>query len=115
MDFISKLIIGTLAIIVTTLLLPGIQIDSALTALWVSLVLAFLNAILRPVLVLLTIPITLISMGLFLLVINAVMILLVAKLVPGFSVSGFWTALLFSIILSIVNTIFTNLNTQRDD
>ncbi|HNP47672.1 MAG TPA: phage holin family protein, partial [Bacteroidia bacterium] len=81
-------------------------------ALIVAAVLAVLNAIVKPVLVLFTIPITIFTLGLFLLVINAVMILLVDKLVDGFSVEGFWTALLFSIILSAVTSVFSSLNSK---
>jgi putative membrane protein len=74
-----------------------------------------MNTIVKPVLVLLTIPITLFTMGFFLLVINAIIILITAKLVPGFTVSGFWIALLFSLVLTIVTSVFNSLGKRVED
>jgi putative membrane protein len=104
MKFIVKLVVSTLAVLITAMLLPGVEIaeNSFLTALGVAVVLAFLNAIVKPILVILTIPVTIFSFGLFILVINAVIILCAAKIVNGFYVESFWKALLFSLILSIV-------------
>ncbi|MBK7849905.1 MAG: phage holin family protein [Bacteroidetes bacterium] len=113
MEFLGRLFMSALAVIVTALILPGVHIDGALTALIVAAVLSLLNAIVKPILVFLTIPITLLSLGLFLLVINAGMILLVDKLVDGFHVQGFWTALFFSIILSLVTSIFSSFNSKE--
>jgi putative membrane protein len=94
-----------------------VKVDSFVTALLVAVVLAFLNTIVKPVLTILTIPITIFSLGLFLLVINAFIIILAGKLVEGFVVNGFFTALLFSIILSvltgILNAIF-GVNKKED-
>lgn len=91
-------------------LLPGVHIDNYLSALLVAIVLAFLNTIVKPVLTLLTIPITLFTLGFFLLVINAFIIIAASKLVSGFHVGGFWWALLYSLILSactgILNMLF---------
>ena len=112
MEFLGRLIISTLAVLVTSYILPGVQIDGALTALLVAAVLSLLNAIVKPILVILTIPITLVTLGLFLLVINAAMILLASRLVPGFHVDGFWTAFFFSLLLSIVNSVFNALNAR---
>jgi len=81
--------------------LGGIDVDAFSTSLIVALVLGLLNFFVKPFLVLLTLPITIFTLGLFYLVINALIILLCDKLVDGFSVASFWTALLFSIILSI--------------
>ena len=108
MKFILKLIISTLAVIVTAWLLPGVTITGAtegdrfLSALMVAVVLAFLNAVVKPLLAFLTIPITVLTLGLFYLVLNALIIIFADKLVSDFHVSGFFTALMFSIILSIV-------------
>lgn len=104
MKFIVKLVVSTLAVLITAMLLPGVEIadNSFLTALGVAVVLAFLNAIVKPILVILTIPVTIVSFGLFILVINAVIILWASKIVNGFHVDNFWRALLFSLILSIV-------------
>jgi len=114
MNFLAQLVVSALAVIVTSLLLPGVHIDSALTGVLVAAVLAVLNSVLKPLLVILTIPITVFTFGLFLLVINAAMILLASKLVPGFHVEGFWTALFFSIILSIVSSLFNSFNKQQN-
>ncbi len=114
MNFLAQLIVSALAVIITALILPGVHIDSPLTGIIVAAVLALLNAIVKPILVILTIPITIVTLGLFLLVINAGMILLVSKLVPGFAVSGFWTALFFSIIMSLVMSVFNSMNAGRD-
>ena len=111
MNFLVKLLISTLAVIITAYLLPGVEVknDSVFIAIIVAAVLAFLNSILKPILIFLTIPITVFSLGLFLLVINAFIIMLADKLVDGFAVKNFWWALLFSIVLSIVNGILSRL------
>jgi putative membrane protein len=111
MNFLIKLLVSTLAVIITAWLLPGIEIknDSVLIAIVVAAVLAFLNSVLKPILIILTIPITVFSMGLFLLVINAGIIMLADRLVEGFTVRNFWWALWFSIVLSIVNGILSSL------
>ena len=115
MNFLAQLIVSALAVIITSLILPGVHIDSPLTGVVVAAVLAVLNAIVKPILVILTIPITVITLGLFLLVINAGIILLVSHLVDGFNVEGFWTALFFSIILSLVTSVFNGLNRDKKE
>ena len=115
MKFLAQLIISALAVIITSLILPGVHINSPLTGVIVAAVLAVLNAIIKPILVILTIPITVITFGLFLLVINAAIILLASYLVDGFNVQDFWTALFFSIILSLVTSIFNNLSKDKRD
>ena len=82
-------------------ILPGVTVDNYFSALMVAIVLAFLNAIVKPVLTILTIPITILTLGFFLLVINALIIIFAEKLVNGFHVDGFLQALFFSIILSL--------------
>lgn len=116
MRFILQLIISTLAVLITSYLLPGVKIEdnSFLTALVVAAVLAFLNAVLKPIMIILTIPVTIFTFGLFLLVINALIILLAGKLVDGFHVSGFWSALLFSLILSLITAILEGIK-KRDE
>lgn len=86
-------------------ILRGIKIDSFWTAIILAVVLAILNAILKPILIILTFPITIITFGLFLFVINASIILLADKFIEGFTVDGFWWALLFSLLLSIVSSV----------
>ncbi len=97
-----KILLTALAVIVLACFLPGIDVENNyLTAVIVAVAISFLNMFVRPLLIFLTLPATLISFGLFLFVINAVIILWVGKIVPGFHVSGFFTALVFSILLSI--------------
>ncbi len=115
MELLSRLIVGVLAILITAWLLPGVHVDGVLTAIILAIVIALLNAIVKPVLVILTIPVTILTLGLFLLVINALLILLSAKLVDGFSVSGFWTALAFSLILSLTSSILHGFNRKKEE
>ena len=103
MHIIINWVLSGIAIILTAYLLPGVQVDSFVTALLVAIVLGIVNAILKPILVLLTLPITLLTLGLFMFVINAVMVLVVDRVIPGFGVDGFMSALLFSLVLSVVN------------
>lgn len=94
---------------IVTRFLPGVRIDDYATALIVAIVLAFLNAIVKPILTLFTIPITIVTLGLFLLVINALIIILAGKLVSGFHVDGFLAALIFSMVLSLCTGILNML------
>ena len=114
MNLLIKLLISTVIVFLLARFLPGISVDSFTTALIVAIVLAILNTFLKPILVFLTIPVTIVTLGLFLLVINAVIILIGDKLIDGFAVSGFWYALLFSLLLSIgqsiLNSIFIDKN-----
>jgi len=105
MNFLIRLLISALVAFGLSYLLPGIHIDSFVTALILALVLAILNTLLKPIMVLLTLPITILTLGLFLLVINAAIIMLASKMVSGFKVDGFWWALLFSILLSVATSI----------
>ena len=115
MKFIIRFLLNGLAVLATSYILDGVSIDGYLTALIVALVLAAANAIVKPILIVLTIPITVLSLGLFLLVINALIILLVDYLVPRFEVEGFWWALLFSLILSIFNSLFDDVTKEKKD
>jgi putative membrane protein len=114
MKFLAQLIVSALAVIVASMILPGVHVDNAITSIIVAAVLAFLNAIVKPVLVILTIPITIFTLGIFLLVINAFIIMLTAKIVDGFHVDGFWIALLFSLLLSIVTSVFDSIANRND-
>ncbi|WKZ25396.1 MAG: phage holin family protein [bacterium] len=108
MEILASLLLNSLAVYVTAKLLSGVTIDSFLTAIIVSIVLSLVNTFIKPLLVLFTLPVNILTLGLFMFVINALVILLVDSLVPGFSVSGFWWALLFSLILSLVGSVFTS-------
>lgn len=113
MNLLIRIIITTIAVLVTDLLLSGVHIEDFMTAVLVAVVLGLLNAVLRPVLLLLTLPITVVSLGLFILVINAVIVLIASRIVDGFHVNGFWWALGFSLILSVVQGFLQGLDKPR--
>lgn len=115
MNLIIRFLLNGLAVFLTAYLLPGVNVDGYGTALIVALILSIVNILVKPILIVLTIPITIVTLGLFLLVINAFLILLVESLVSGFTVDGFWWALLFSLILSIFNSLFDDLSKPRED
>ncbi len=106
MNVILRFLLSGVAVMLAAYLLPGVHVHDYWYALLVAVLVSLANMLVRPVLVILTIPITILTLGLFLLVINALMILLVDRFVSGFSVDGFWWALAFSIILSIFNSLF---------
>jgi putative membrane protein len=103
--FILKIIISAISIVITAYLLPGVHVKDLFTSLVVAVVLALLNGVIKPILIILTIPVTIVTLGLFLFVINALIILIAGNVIPGFQVDGFWWALLFSIILSLVSSL----------
>lgn len=105
MNFIIRLLVTAAVAYGLAYLLKGIHIDSYWTALVFALVLAIVNLIIRPLLIIFTIPLTIITLGLFLFVINALMVLLAAKVVDGITVDGFWWALLFGLLLSVVSSL----------
>lgn len=103
MSLLISWLISTLAVIITAYLLQGVHIDSFTTALIVALVLGIINATLKPLLILLTLPINILSLGLFTFIINALLIILTSIIIPGFKVDNFWWALVFSLVLAVVN------------
>jgi putative membrane protein len=109
MGMLISLLVNGIAVFITAYVLPGVDVDSFFTALVVAVFLGIVNTFLKPVLHIIAFPITLLTLGLFALVINALLVLLVANIVPGFHVDGFWTALLFSIVLSIVGFFLNSL------
>ncbi|SFW62526.1 putative membrane protein [Sinomicrobium oceani] len=116
MNTILRVLLTALAVVVIAKILPGVSVDSYPTAILVAVVLALLNLIVKPILVILTLPITIITLGLFLLIINAVVILITDSLVSGFQVENIWWALLFSLLLSFLQSIlhsFLKENTER--
>jgi putative membrane protein len=114
MNFLIRLLVSALAAMLTAYLLPGVKIDNFITALVLALVLAVLNLLVKPVLIILTLPVTIVTLGLFLLVINAIIILFAAKLVSGFRVDGFWWALLFSIVMTVINSFMHGIANTED-
>ncbi len=113
MNLLIRILLSTIAVLVAAMLLPGVHAPDLKTALLVAVVLGFLNAVLRPILLLLTLPVTVLTLGLFVLVINAAMVLLAARIVPGFSVDGFWWALAFSVVMWIVQGILQQLDGDK--
>jgi putative membrane protein len=110
MKLIIKLLISALAIIIVGKLLPGVTLSPPyVTAIIVATVLALLNVLVKPILIIFTLPITIFTLGLFLLIVNAIIILLADNLVSGFEVNNIWTAIIFSILLSIVQSILHSL------
>jgi len=115
MKFLTKLILSSVAVIIATYLLPGIAIEGDsvevfITSFIVAIVISLLNATVKPLLIILTIPITVVTLGLFLIVINAIMILIADAIVDGFFVDGFWWALIFSFLLTLINSLLTDLS-----
>jgi putative membrane protein len=105
MRFIINLLLTGIAALLVAYILPGAHIATFGTALLLALVLAILNAVVRPILILLTIPVTILTLGLFLIVIDTLIILLASAILGGFQVDGFLWALVFSVLLSLVSGI----------
>jgi putative membrane protein len=100
--FILRCVINALALLAVTYLYDGVKVDGFTSAIIAALVLGVVNAILRPILVILTLPVTILTLGLFIFVINALLFWLVASIVPGFNVAGFWASMIGSILFSII-------------
>ncbi len=105
MNLILRILLSALAVVVLAKILPGVGVDSYTTAIIVAIVLSLLNFIVKPILIILTLPVTILTLGLFLLIINAIIILLADSLVDGFQVTNIWWALLFSLLLSFLQSI----------
>ncbi|MCF7815411.1 MAG: phage holin family protein [Candidatus Pacebacteria bacterium] len=110
MNFFARLIISAATLMLVTYIVPGITVDSFYTALVAALALGLLNAVVRPVLVILTLPITILTLGIFIFIINASLFLFVASFVDGFEVSGLVSALIGSILVSIISGIANKLS-----
>ena len=109
MNLLIRILVTSGLVLLIAHFMPGVNVAGFTTALIVAIVLGLLNIFIKPILVILTLPVTIITLGLFLLVINALMILLCTKIVGGFSVDTFWTALFFSIILSVLQSIMNGI------
>lgn len=114
MKAIIQFLLNGLAVVLASYLLPGVDVDGYLDALIVAVVLTIANWVVKPILIIFTIPLTIATLGLFLLAINAIIILLVDWLVPGFYVASFWWALAFSIILSLINWFFSDVTKDKE-
>lgn len=113
MKIILKMLLTAVAVVILAQILPGIHVESYTTAIIVAVVLGLLRVFIRPLIIVLTLPITIVTLGLFLFVINAIIILLADKLIDGFAVAGFWYALLFSLLLSFLQSIFYSLLKEK--
>lgn len=113
MKWLVKMLFSAIAVLLSAYLLPGVAVEDFWSALWVALILAILNATIKPLLIILTIPITILTLGLFLLVINSAIILLADYFIGGFEVNGFWWALLMSLVLAIINSIFNKFQSDK--
>jgi putative membrane protein len=106
MDLIIHWLVSSLVIVISAYLLPGVHVKGFLAALSTAVVLAVLNLVVRPILLFLTLPINILTLGLFTLVINAGIIMLASAIVPGFKVDSWWWALLFSIVVTLITLVF---------
>src|SRR5690606_31907638 len=106
MKLILRILLSAIAVVILSKILPGVGVDSYTTAIIVAIVLSLLNFIVKPVLVILTLPVTILTLGLFLLIINAIIILLTDYFIDGFQVNNIWWAFFFSLLLSLLQSIF---------
>jgi len=103
MKTLIHFLVSAVAILITAYVLPGVHVDGILTAFILAVILGVINTFIRPVLVMLTLPLSIVTLGLFVLVINALLVMLASYIVPGFAVAGFWYAFLFGIVLAAVS------------
>lgn len=114
MNLLVRILVTAVLVMVIAYFMPGVRVDSFMTSVIVAVVLGLLNIFIKPILVLFTLPVTILTFGLFLLVINAIIIMLCTEIVTGFEVSSFWIALLFSIILSILQSLMFSMSAEKD-
>jgi putative membrane protein len=112
MRFLARLFLNGLALLVATYFVPGLHVAGPGSALIAGAVLGLVNAVIRPVLVLLTLPLTIVTIGLFIFVVNAICLALTAALVPGFSIAGFWSAFFGALIVTVVSWILNTVLTE---
>jgi putative membrane protein len=109
MSLLISLIVNALTVMIAAYIVPNTRVDSFLTAVLVSIVMAVMNAIVKPVLTILTLPLTIVTFGLFLFVINLIVLYLVDAVVPGFELGGLLSTILFAIALSVIGSITNSL------
>ena len=107
------LIVRTLAVFFTAYLVPGVEIDTLTTAIWVAVVVGLLNATVKPLLILLTLPLTFLTLGLFLLVINGIVVLLADRWIDGFKLENFTAAVVMSIVMSVLGSLMERLQRRK--
>ncbi len=113
MGFLVRVLVNTLAILFVAAVVPGIEISGLLSALGAGLVLGLINALVRPILLVLTLPLTLVTLGLFLFVLNALCLWLTSAFVKGFEIHGFWAALFGAFLVSVVSWFLTTFLSDR--
>jgi len=106
---VANWFLNALALYLVTYIVPGVRVDGFGAALWAIIIISFLNAIIRPVLIILTLPITILTLGLFVFIINALLLLLAGSITPGFHVYGLGSALIGSIVLTLITMLFQRL------
>ncbi|OAB81727.1 phage holin family protein [Cochleicola gelatinilyticus] len=114
MNTILKILLTAVAVVILAYILPGVAVEGYVSAIIVAVVLALLRLIVKPILVILTLPVTLITFGLFLLIINAIIILMADYFVSGFAVNNIWWALLFSLLLSFLQSILFSVLKEKE-
>jgi putative membrane protein len=115
MNILLRIVISAVVAFGLSYVLSGVHIDTFVTALVLAVVLGLLNIFVKPLLIILTLPITIFTFGLFLFVINALIILLASKFVSGFRIDGFWWALLFSLLLSVLTSFLYKTSVKNND
>jgi len=113
MNMILRLLLTAILVMLIANFLPGVYVRDFSTSVVVAVVLGLLNLFVKPILVLFTLPVTIFTLGLFLLVINAVIIILCTKIVEGFKVDSFWVALLFSVLLSVFQSLLFGMSKEK--
>ncbi|HLF48638.1 MAG TPA: phage holin family protein [Methylomirabilota bacterium] len=112
--FLVRVLVNTLAIALAASVIPGVELDGVVPALAAGLVLGFINALIRPILLILTLPITFVTLGLFILVVNGLCFWFVAWLIDGFRVKGFWPAVGGALVVSVLSWALTALTNHRN-
>jgi putative membrane protein len=114
MRFLLRLLLNGVSVFLAAQLIPGIGVASPGSALAAGIVLGLVNAVVRPVLLLLTLPATIVTLGLFIFVVNAICLALAAWFVPGFTISGFWAALFGALVISVISWLLSVILTDKD-
>lgn len=109
MLLLLKWVIMAASIMLAAYIIPGVVVKGFFAALWAALFIGIINVLVKPFLILITLPINILTLGLFTFVINALLILLASSIIKGFEVKGFWVAMLFSIVLSLINFVLGHL------
>jgi putative membrane protein len=114
MNLVIRILVTAGLVMLIAHLLPGVKVDSFIQSVYVAIILGLLNVFIKPIIVLFTLPVTILTLGLLLLVINALLVLLCSNIVGGFEVASFWTAMFFSIILSVSQSLVFKLTGKEE-